>query len=518
MKAAEARSFRASFLAMMGICLVIMLIALDTSVVGTAMPRIVAELRGYALYQWAASAYLMVSTVMIPITGRVGDLYGRKPIVLAAVIVFTLASGACSLAQSMMQLVIARGLQGLGGGMLIGVAFACVPDLFPDRLQRVRWQVMLSSAFGVAMAIGPSLGGWLTEHMGWRSVFYINLPIALLALPMIWFFLPRIVQHEGEERSIDLLGALLLTVATVGLQFMTEQGQANGFSIFSAVILWIVVIACGVGFVRHQYHTRAPIIPPDVLDNSGARKLMALGVMTGMTMFMLIFYVPLLLQGGFGQSPKEAGFVMTPLLVCVTVGSILNGRILPRVKRAERVITWGQVGLCICCLLLTQLTAHWSTALTMLVFACCGASLGFQLPNLTLQMMGVAGRKNLGVAAALVQSTRMIGSMLGVGIAGVLVNLLYASKIKLAILAHHVTDPTLIGLLSSPQILIREADRASLLAQAGKLGVDAAPLLESARLGLNFGIHVTFAVCAIVAAFSILMSWRLPRYEIVKNR
>jgi EmrB/QacA subfamily drug resistance transporter len=512
------RSFRASFLAMLGICLVIMLIALDTSVVGTAMPRIVAELRGYSLYQWTASAYLMVSTVMIPITGRLGDLYGRKPFVLAAVIVFTLASAACGMAQSMLQLVLARGLQGLGGGMLIGVAFACVPDLFPDRMQRVRWQVMLSSAFGIAMAVGPSLGGWLTEHAGWRSVFYINLPVAALALVMIWAFLPRIVHHEGEDRSIDLLGAILLIVTIVGLQLVTEQGQAHGSGIYLGAVLWVAVIACGVGFVRHQYHTRAPIVPPDVLDNSGARKLMALGVTTGLTMFMLIFYVPLLLQGGFGQSPKEAGFVMTPLLVCVTLGSIINGRILPHLQRAERVIAWGQVGLCVCCLLLTQLSADWSPIACMLLFGACGVSLGFQLPNLTLQMMGVVGRKNLGVGSALIQSTRMVGSMIGVGIASVMVNLLYEMRIGEALAARHVTDPTLVGLLGSPQVLIRAADRAALVTQAQHLGVDVAPLLEAARQGLNYGIHMAFLLCALIAGLSILISLRLPRYEITKNR
>lgn len=513
-----ARSFRASFSAMLGICLVIMLIALDTSVVGTAMPRIVAELRGYSLYQWTASAYLMASTVMIPITGRLGDLYGRKPFVLAAVILFTLASAACGLSQSMLQLVLARGLQGLGGGMLIGVAFACVPDLFPDRLQRVRWQVMLSSSFGIAMAVGPSLGGWLTEHAGWRSVFYINLPVAALALVMIWTFLPRIVHHEGEDRSIDLLGAILLACTTVGLQLATEQGQAHGGNFYLGLILWVAVIACGVGFVRHQYHTKAPIVPPDVLDNSGARKLMALGVMTGLTMFMLIFYVPLLLQGGFGQSPKEAGFVMTPLLVCVTFGSIINGRILPHLQRAERVIAWGQVGLCLCCLLLTQLAADWSRVATMVLFGACGVSLGFQLPNLTLQMMGVAGRKNLGVASALIQSTRMVGSMIGVGVASVLVNLLYAARIDAALAANHISDPALVDLLDSPQVLIRAADQASLVARAHELGVNVAPLLEAAREGLNFGIHMAFLVCALIAGLSILISWRLPRYEITKNR
>jgi EmrB/QacA subfamily drug resistance transporter len=515
---ATKRSFRASFAAMLGICLVIMLIALDTSVVGTALPRIVAELRGYALYQWTASAYLMTSTVMIPLAGRLGDLYGRKPFVLAAVILFTLASAACGMSQSMLQLVIARGMQGVGGGMLVGVAFACVPDLFPDRLQRVRWQVMLSSSFGVSMAVGPSLGGWLTEHEGWRSVFYVNLPIALLALPMIWMYLPRIVHHEEGERSIDWLGAALLAMTICGLLLATEQGQAQGFGSLTVMAMWLAVIACGVGFVRHQYHTAAPIIPPDVLDNSGARKLMALGMMTGLTMFLLIFYVPLMLQGGFGQSPKEAGFVMTPLLVCVTFGSIANARILPRLKNAQRVIAWGQIGMCVSCVLMSLLEAHVSPLIAMAIFALGGISLGFQLPNLTLQMMAVAGRKNLGVASALVQSTRMVGSMIGVGVASVLVNTIYAHHIRAVLAQYHLTDPALVRLLASPQVLVRLQDQVALLRLAQQQGVDVLPLLEAARQGLISGIHLAFLACALIAGLSVLISWRLPHYEITKNR
>lgn len=512
-----ARSFGASLAAMLGICCVVMLTALDSSVVGTAMPRIVAELRGYNLYQWSASAYLMASTVIIPIAGRLGDLYGRKPFVLVAVVLFALASAACGFSQSMLQLVISRGLQGLGGGLLVGVAFACVPDLFPDRAQRVRWQVMLSSTFAVSMAFGPWLGGWLTEHAGWRSVFFINLPVAVVALGMIWIYLPRIVHHKGGDRSIDWLGAVLLAVSICSLLLATEQVQTRGFSSAWTWGMWALALICGAGCIRHQYHTRAPIIPPAVLDNQGARKLMVLGILTGLTMFLLIFYVPLLLQGGFGQSPKEAGFVMTPLLVCVSLGSMSNARILPRMKHAERMIGYGQVVLCIGCLLLMLISPATPRWIVMTVFGACGASLGFQLPNLTLQMISVAGRANMGIATALVQSTRMVGSMFGVGVASAVVNLSYAHQIGVALTAHGITDAGLIRLLGSPQVLVREQDRVALRELAQHLGVDVSPLLDAAREGLIGGIHMALLASALVAGLSILISVRLPHYEIAKK-
>jgi len=511
------RSFFASLAAMVGISLAFMLIALNTSVVGTAMPSIVADLSGYALYQWSASAFLVGNAVMIPITGRLGDLYGRKPFVLASVLLFALASIACGASQTMLQLVLARACQGLAGGMLLGVASACVPDLFPDEVQRVRWQVLLSSGFGIALAVGPWMGGWLTENVGWRYVFYINLPVALAALLMVWFYFPHIVHHEGlvaGGRSIDWSGALLLLLAMGGLLGATEYCQLHGFANFQALGVWVATGALTYGFFRHQYHTAAPIVPPEILDNQGARKLMLLGMMTGLTMFMLIFYTPLLLQGSLGHSPHQTGVVMTPLLVFITVGSIVNSRLLPRLKRAERLIAWGQMGTMLSCLALTQVDATTPTALLMAVFALCGGSLGFQLPNLSLQIMAVAGRTHMGVASALAQSTRMIGSMVGVGVASVLVNAFYAREIAAALARHHIGDAQLVAILSSPQLLIRQQDQDAMLALARGLGQDPEPLLEAARQGLVSGTHAAFLLCALIAGVSVLVSWQLPHYSI----
>ncbi|WP_263770446.1 MFS transporter [Propionivibrio soli] len=508
------RSFRASFAAMAGLCLSVVLIAINGTVVGTALPRIVAELRGYDLYPWAASAFLMGNAAMIPIAGRLGDLYGRKPFVLAAITAFALASAVCGMSGTMLQFVLARGLQGLAGGMLVGVVFACVPDIFPDLLQRVRWQVMLSASFGIATAVGPSLGGWMTEHLGWRSVFYVNLPVALAAVPVIAWFLPHVVHHDNEDRSIDWLGALFLTAAICGLLLSAEYSQRHGFAAPLSIGSWAATVAFGIAFFRHQYRTSAPIVPPDVMENQGARKLMLLGVMTGFTMFVMVFYIPLLLQGSFGQSPKQAGFVMTPLLVCITVGSIANGRILPHLRRAERLIAWGQMGTLVSCLLLALLNADMPSGWMMAIFALCGISLGFQLPNLTLQMMEVAGRTNFGVASALIQATRMIGSMIGVCVASVLVNGVYARGLKDALARLHIANPEVAELASSPQVLIREQDRAALQSLAHQAGIDTAPLLDAARHALTNGVRASFLLCVLIAAISIAVSLRLPRYGV----
>jgi EmrB/QacA subfamily drug resistance transporter len=393
-----------SVAALAGISFVMVLIAFDQTVVGTALPRMVSELQGFDLYPWVAAAYLLGNAILIPVTGRLGDLHGRKPYLLAAIALFTLASALCGMADSMLQLVLARALQGIGGGMLVGSAFAAVSDLFPDILERVRWHVMLSAAFGVASALGPALGGWMTEHLGWRSVFYVNLPVGLIALPMVWRNLPRMVHGDKPGKALDWLGVLLLTLAIGMLLMTTELGERLGFS--SAPFWGLVALSLLLGglFLRHQHRTPAPIIPPHLFADTTVRRLALLAALTGLIMFVLLFYAPLLLQGGFSLSPNEAGLVVTPLLVSLTMGSVVNGHLIPRLARPERLFSHGVLLLIIGMGILSVVSTTTPTHLLMVVFALCGFSLGFQLPNLTLQIQSVVSREDQGAASALIQT------------------------------------------------------------------------------------------------------------------
>ncbi len=515
MSTTHARTFKESLWAMIGICLVIMLVALDSTVVGTAMPRIVAELQGYALYPWIASSYLMTNAVLIPIIGRLGDLYGRKPFVLASVVVFTLASVLCGASQTMMQLVLARALQGIGGGMLTGVAFASVTDLFPDRIQRVRWQAMLSATFGIASAVGPALGGWLTEHVGWRSVFYINVPVALLAFPMVWRFLPKIVHHEGD-RSVDWLGAVLLALGIATLMLGTEKGQSDGFGSVWFIGLMAAAVVFAVCFVRHQFHTDAPVMPMRIFARPGVRRLTVLAMLTGLVMFGLIFYTPLMLQGAFRMSPNTAGVTLTPMLVCITLGSIVNGRLMTRLKNPERLISYGLALLFACTIMLSFVHMGTPRWVLMLIFGLCGLSLGFQLPNLTLQMQACVERHDLGAASAVVQTMRMLGSMLGTSLGAAAVNITYAREAAQALGEQGVTDPRVAGLLTTPQVLIREQDHEALLNLATTLGFDATRLLIEIERALVTGVHHVYLGCAVLVVISSILAWHLPHYALHK--
>src|SRR3954451_5895270 len=223
--------FRESLMAMVGISLVNMLGALDQTVFSTALPSIVSELKGFDYYAWIVTSYLLASVVTVPIFGRLGDFFGRKPFVIAAISTFTVASVLCGFAQSMQFLMVMRAFQGVGAGMMVGTAFAAIPDLFPDPHSRVRWQVVMAAAYGIGTAAGPSLGGLLSQHYGWRSTFFINLPVGIISLVCVLVYLPLFRHYHEEKVQIDWGGAALVSVALGSLQLFVELSPKSGWSI-----------------------------------------------------------------------------------------------------------------------------------------------------------------------------------------------------------------------------------------------------------------------------------------------
>lgn len=495
--------FRDALMAMIGIALVNMLVALDQTVVSTALPSIVSELKGFEYYAWIASIYLLASVVTVPVFGRLGDYFGRRQFVIASVLTFTVASLLCGLAPNMPFLVFARGLQGIGGGMMVGTAFASVPDLFPDARSRVRWQVVITTAYGIGTAAGPSLGGLLSEHFGWRSTFFINLPVGLAALYFVWRYLPKFAPaHKGEVR-VDWRGALLIAVVLGGFQLFIENVPAHGFSLFNAALLLAVAAGFAV-LLRTERRATHPIVPLDMFRHPQLVVLFTLSVLIGFVMFSLIFFAPLLLQGGFGLSPQAAGLVATPIAACIALGSFINTPIVVRLSRPTHMVTTG-----FCLLAVASLgigIAHRDTphALLALAMACAGVGIGFILNNMNVFGQEIAGRERFGITTALLQSTRMVGGMLGTTIVGTLVNHWYARKVAVAVgeyagtPAEHAVQRVL-----DPRILIDPSLRDALIADLHAMGLDGAPLVETARQTLVTAVHAGIlltGVAAIVAA------------------
>ena len=411
------RSFVDSLLAMTGIGMVNLLIALDQTTVSTAMPSIAAAFDGFANYAWVAGAYLLTSVIAVPIFGRLGDYHGRKPYVAAAIVTFTLASLLCALAPTMPALIAARALQGIGAGMMTGTAFASIPDLFPEPAARVRWQVVLAAAYGVGTAAGPSLGGWLTDAWGWRSTFLINLPIGVAALGVVIRHLPSIKPATRSAVRLDVCGALLLSMLLAAL--LVALGGVDAGRISHARPLAACALPALLFFFYHREQRAAsPIVPPAMLRNGRLATLFCLSSMTGALMFALIFYVPLVLQAGLGLSAALAGQLATPLAASIAVGSLLNTRIVTRLERPVSVIVAGFLLLALANVGVSLAAMRGQRVSMEVAMIGAGIGLGLILNNLNIFAQEAAGRAYLGIATSLMQSTRLIGGLVAVSAIG----------------------------------------------------------------------------------------------------
>jgi EmrB/QacA subfamily drug resistance transporter len=506
------RPFRESLFPMIGMALVAMLVALDQTTVGTAMPQIVRDLGAFDLYAWVATSYMLTSVIAIPVFGRLGDMVGRKILLLAAIVLFTVGSLLCGFADSMFHLVIARGVQGLGGGIMTGTIFATVADLFPGTTSRLRWQVVVSSAFAAGNMLGPILGGVLTQYCNWRLVFFINLPLGIASLLVIYRFLPDMHPARRTEMArIDWFGACVLILSLVAslllIEFLPRQGmsrltvQLAGVVAAAAVTLWI-----------WERRVANPILPIGVLAN---RKLLALFVASllgGFATFSLLLNVPLLFQGGFGMSSSHSGMLITPLVVGATAGAALNNRLVVWVKRTNLTMSAGFALFIVACFSVVAITGKIPHAVWMACMGVGGLGLGLVASGLSIFSQHMAARTELGATIGLLQSLKTIGGMLGISVTCSLLNHRYAGNVHT--LLHSYEAAQWFRSLESPTSLVGRADQTALVNQLVLSGHTGGTILEPARQALISGIHVGLALAAGAALIGLCVTLFVPSVRI----
>lgn len=417
------RSKRDLLMAMVGVSATVVLVALDSTIVSTILPRVAEALNGMALYAWVGTGYLLATAASILIFGRLGDLFGRKPWMLLSIAIVAMGSIACGLAQSMEQLIAFRTLQGIGGGMMIATAFAAPADLFPDPKERVRWLALVSATFAMASGIGPLLGGAATQALGWRAAFFISPCAALAALFLLMRYFPRIRPPGAQDggRRIDWVGALLLIIAVSAPLAAVELGFAPGGHAHPKIALalaaaGIAAIAC---LIPYERRVAWPIFPLRIIARPEPQLLNIAALAVGAVMFILIFYSPLLLQTQMGYTPSEAGLLLTPLVAAIPIGSIVSGYLFPKQSEPQRLMVFGGCLLAVGSLMVLTFNTHSPVIWILAAFLVNGCALGFLLPNLTLFMQMLSERRDVGVASALVQTTRSIGSAAGTALVGI---------------------------------------------------------------------------------------------------
>jgi EmrB/QacA subfamily drug resistance transporter len=401
-----------------GLMLGILLASLDQTVVGTSLPRIVAELGGLDRLSWLFSAYMLASTVIIPLAGKLSDRIGRRPVFLVGMGTFLAGSMLCGLAQDMQQLIAFRFVQGMGGGVLFPVAFATVADLYPPS-ERGKVQGAFGAVFGVSAMLGPLLGGFIVDHTTWRWVFYVNLPVGLAAIAITATHFPRV---QPKRSPIDVAGAVLLSGAlTTGLLVVIWGGSTYAWQSVQILGLAAVSLLAVVGFVLTERRAPDPIVPlrlfkdPIFALSNGATMLLAMG------MFGVIAFLPLFMQAVIGVSATNSALVLTPLMLTVVVGSVVSGKFMMRTGYKVWIVA-GPIIAAAGLLLLTRLGTTSSSLEAVSYLLVIGLGLGFTMATYVVAVQNAIDRRDVGVATSTLTLFRSLGGTVGVTILGALLN------------------------------------------------------------------------------------------------
>jgi EmrB/QacA subfamily drug resistance transporter len=439
---------------LIGVMLGMLLAALDQTIVGTALPRVVADLGGLDHYAWVVTAYLLASTVTVPIYGKLSDIYGRRVFFIGGMVLFLIGSALAGTSQNMNQLIIYRFIQGLGAGGMMPIALAIIGDLFSPA-ERGKWQGLFVAVFGLASIVGPTMGGWITDNWGWRWVFYVNMPVGIIAIVTAGFVLPKMIIKR--KHIIDYLGAFTLVAGTIplllafswaGTQYSWGSWQIIGLFAFSVVMLII--------FVLIEMRAAEPIISPRLFKNSIFVVSVIATFLVSAAMFGAILYLPLFVQGVLGDSATNSGIVLTPMMIGFMVSSIVGGQLLSRTGRYKILAMVGFIIGAVGMFLLSRMSASTSEAEVVRNMIITGLGIGVMMSLFTIVVQNAFPYKQLGEVTAGVTFFRSIGATVGVAVMGTIMTNEFqnAMQSNIPALLKRVIPADRLAQLENPQLLL----------------------------------------------------------------
>jgi len=468
--------------------------ALDQTIVSTAMPTIMTELGGYEYYVWVFSAYMIATVIATPIFGKLSDIYGRKLFFQLGLVVFLLGSVLCGIAGTMEQLIAYRAIQGIGGGALMPIAFAVIFDIFPPE-KRGKMNGLFGAVFGLSSVFGPALGAYITDYIDWRWVFYINIPIGIVAIYLIHFGYRE--QAATRRQRIDWAGATTLVAAILGFMFAIELGGAETYGWGSPTIIGLFalfVVSLALFFIAER-RAQDPIVELKLFKNRLFTASQAIGFFYGILMVSGATYIPLFIQGVYGESASAAGQTLTPMMLAVVASSMAGGPLVSRMSY-RNIMLISTVILAVSMVLLGTMTIDTPRWVVTLYMVLVGLGIGVNFVVLNISVLhGLPGQYK-GAAISLITFFRTIGSALGVTVLGVIQKASYKARIEEAF-----PDPTLAAQFADPRALVVPEVRAAIPAE----------VLTNATKALAGSISFLFWISILIPIVGLIFVFMLGR-------
>jgi EmrB/QacA subfamily drug resistance transporter len=406
---------------MAGLMVGLLVAALDNSIISTAMPKVINNLQGMEYYVWPFTSYMLSSTIAIILFGKLSDIYGRKRIIILGIITFVITSMMCGLSTNMFELILFRGLQGIGGGILISLPFILVGEIFSPR-ERGKYMGILASVFGISSVLGPILGGVITDTIGWRWVFFVNIPVGIAAVTILMYSLPNF-KLEGVKKIIDYYGIITFTLALSGLFLaLTLARDLNAYPVSEIIGLLIFAVVMFALFIWAEKKAVEPILPLSLFNNSIFTISSIENFLASALIFAGIIYVPLFAQEILGMSATNAGLIMIPMLISLTIASNIAGQIISRTGKYKRLAVAEFVITGIGIILLATLNVNSSPYALLAYSAILGLGSGMMYTVFTISVQNSFTLREIGIVTASMQFFRNVGSTVAIPVFGYIVN------------------------------------------------------------------------------------------------
>ena len=416
---------------MAGLMVGLLVAAFDYSIMATAMPRVINSLQGMEYYVWPFTSYMLTSTISIIIFGKLSDIYGRKHVLIAGIVTFVMSSIMCGFSTNIFELILFRGVQGIGGGILISLPFIIVGEIFSVR-ERAKYMGILATVFAVADVLGPVLGGVITDNFGWRGVFFVNVPIGIVAVALILYSLPNF-KLPDVKKVIDYIGIITFTLALSSMFLgLTFAGDLNAYPLVGIVGLFLFSATMFILFIRTEKKAVEAILPMQLFKNSIFCVSSIESLLSAALMFSGVIYVPLFAQGVLGMSATNSGLLMIPMLVSLTLASIITGQIISWTGKYKKLVIIEFIITGIGVLLLATMNINTPYYLLILYSAVLGVGSGMAYPIFNITAQNAFKMREIGIVTASMRFFRNIGTIVFVPVFGFIMNLTMMSSTTLS--------------------------------------------------------------------------------------